>query len=100
MYKRQIIYDWAEGSFKSCKAVIIKNEIAIGNHYHNNKVEEFFLLIGEFLEIQIGEDVYYNIKAPKKVVIDKGVYHKFICSRGSILLGTATELFNPNDEIK
>jgi len=104
MYKhednRRVIYDWAEGSFKSCKAVIIKEEIAVGDHYHKLKDEEFLLLEGEFLLLQLGDQVKKNIKAPHKVYVPKGVYHKFICSKGSILLGTATELFDINDEIK
>lgn len=97
---RRIIYDWADGNFKSCKAVIVKEPIAIGDHYHNNKVEEFLLLSGEFLELQLGDETLFNVKAPHKVVVPKGLYHRFVCTRGSVLLGTATELFDPQDEIK
>lgn len=97
---RRIIYDWATGNFKSCKAVIVKESIAIGDHYHNNKTEEFLLLQGEFLELQISTDKQYNVSAPYKVVIPPGTYHRFVCTPGSILLGTATELFDPLDEIK
>lgn len=97
---RRIIYDWATGNFKSCKAVIVKEPIAIGDHYHNNKTEEFLLLQGEFIELVIGGEEYENISAPFKVVIPPGTYHRFVCTPGSILLGTATELFDPLDEIK
>lgn len=97
---RRIIYDWADGNFKSAKAVIVKKEIPIGDHYHKNKEEEFLLLTGMFLELQVGEEITYNVKAPHKVFIPKNTYHKFICEKGSILLGTATELFDINDEIK
>jgi len=98
--ERRIIYDWANGSFKSAKAAIIKTKLAVGDHYHNNKDEEFLLLDGEFLELWLNKEVFYNIKAPYKVSVPRGTYHKFICSPGSILLGTATELFDPLDEIK
>lgn len=98
--ERRIIYDWAQGRFKSCKAVIVKQPIPIGDHYHNKKTEEFLLLQGEFIELNVGGEVSYNVQAPVKVVIPPGVYHKFICTPGSILLGTATELFDPNDEIR
>ena len=97
---RRIIYDWALGNFKSAKAVIVKKEIPIGDHYHKNKEEEFLLLTGMFLELQVGEEITYNVKAPYKVFIPKNTYHKFICEKNSILLGTATQLFDINDEIK
>lgn len=97
---RRTIYDWSEGNFKSAKAVIVHEEIAIGDHYHNNKTEEFLLLTGEFIVLEVGNEILYNVPAPHKVVIPPGTYHKFICSVGSILLGTATELFDQNDEIK
>jgi len=98
--ERRIIYDWANGTFKSAKAVIIKTTLAVGDHYHNNKDEEFLLLRGEFIELWLDKDVVYNVKAPHKVLVPRGTYHKFVCSPGSILLGTATELFDLNDEIK
>lgn len=98
--ERRIIYDWAQGSFKSAKAAVIKKRMPVGDHYHKNKDEEFLLLQGEFLELQVGEDIQYNIKAPHKVHIPRGTYHRFVCEEGSILLGTATELFDINDEIK
>lgn len=97
---RRTIFDWASGDFKSAKAVLIHEPINIGDHFHNNKVEEFLLLTGEFLELQLGEETLFNVKAPHKVVVPKGLYHRFVCTKGSILLGTATELFDEQDEIK
>lgn len=97
---RRIIYDWAEGDFKSCKAVIVKESIPIGDHFHRNKTEEFLLLQGEFMELKVGDEVLKGVKAPWKVTIPPGLYHKFICTPGSILLGTATQLFDPLDEIR
>lgn len=97
---RRVIYDWATGDFKSAKAVIVKKEIPIGDHFHLHKEEQFFLLQGVFKELQLGDTIGYNIEAPHKVVVPKGMYHRFICSEGSILLGTATESFDPNDELK
>lgn len=97
---RRILFDWANGDFKSAKAVIVKQQIAIGDHYHRNKEEEFLLLTGEFITLQVGEITTRNVKAPYKINIPRGVYHKFICSEGSILLGVATELFDEKDEIR
>lgn len=88
------------GPFKSCKIVEVKEEIAIGDHYHNNKTEEFFLQSGMFKELTIGNETLYHVPAPYKVTVPPGVYHKFICSVGSVIIGVASELFDPNDEIK
>ena len=97
---RRTIYDWANGNFKSAKAVIIHDTIAVGNHHHNNKDEHFLLLQGRFLELQVGDDKKFYVEAPYEIFIPRGTYHKFICEKGSILLGTATEEYDQNDEIK
>lgn len=97
---RRVLFDWANGDFKSAKAVIVKQAIAIGDHYHKEKDEHFLLLQGSFIEIIVGDFKAENIAAPYAVRVPRGTYHKFICSAGSILLGVATELFDENDEIK
>ncbi len=95
---RRIIYDWASNGLS--KAVIVKNEIYIGDHHHNKKDEEFFLLQGEFKELVIGDSIQKNISAPYYIFIKRGTYHKFLCTAGSILLGVSTEPFDESDEIK
>lgn len=96
--ERRILYDWAAGNFKSAKAIEILQTISIGGHFHKNKDEEFLLLKGKFLKVQIGENVNENISAPYYINVPRGVYHEFLCEAGSILLGTATEHFDKNDE--
>lgn len=99
--ERRTLYEWIENeTFCSAKVVLIKDRIAVGDHYHNLKDEIFFLLSGRFEELHLGESIAYNIQAPYKVEIRKGVYHKFILDPGSILLGVASKPFDPNDEIK
>jgi len=98
--ERRVLYDWAQGEFKSCKAVIAKQAIPIGDHYHKNKDEYFFLLSGKFIELTVNEITEQNIPAPHYVFIERGMYHKFILEPGSVLLCAATELFDINDEIK
>ena len=98
--ERRILFDFAQGDFKSAKAVIVKQAIAIGEHYHNKKDEHFLLLQGKFIELVVGGSISHNVEAPYAVNVPKGTYHKFVCEAGSILIGVATELFDPNDEIK
>jgi mannose-6-phosphate isomerase-like protein (cupin superfamily) len=97
---RRIIYDWAQGNFKSLKAVFVKEEIAIGDHYHKNKDEVFFLAQGKLIELTLGANTAFDIEAPYVIHVPAGLYHKFICEPGSIIFGGATELFDPKDEIK
>jgi len=97
---RRILYDWVQGEFKSAKVVIAKQAIPVGDHYHKNKDEIFFLLSGKFIEMINGDETMENVEAPFKVFVPRGTYHKFTLEPDSVLLGVATELFDPNDEIK
>ncbi len=97
---RRTIYDFAQGNFKSLKAVFVKERIAIGDHYHKDKDEVFFLAVGCIEELILGGVVMTDVYAPFVIDVPRGLYHSFICAPGSIIFGGATELFNPNDEIK
>jgi hypothetical protein len=93
--------NWAECDFKSAKAVVVKEDgVILGDHYHRNKEEEFLLLQGKITEAEIGGTFHFNVSAPFKFKVPRLTYHKFICEKGSIILGTATEIFDENDEIK
>lgn len=97
---RRTIYDWASGNYKSLKVVFINEPIAIGDHYHNHKDEIFFLAVGHITELVLGEEIKYNIDAPLVINVPAGLYHKFVCTPGSIIFGGASEEFDPNDEIR
>lgn len=97
---RRIIHDWAQGDFKSLKCVFVKSRTPIGDHYHKNKSEVFFLALGNIEKLVLGDEITVDIKAPYVINVPPNTYHKFICSPGSIIFGGATELFDPNDEIK
>ncbi len=99
--ERRTLYEWIENlTFKSAKVVVVNEEIAIGDHYHRKKDEVFFLVQGKFIYLEVGAEILTNICAPYKVIVPRLTYHKFVCSKGSILCGVATEPFDPNDEIK
>lgn len=97
---RRIIYDWCQGDFKSAKALITKKICTVGDHHHLNKDEYFFLLQGKIFEMKLGEEIKKDIEAPFYIEVKRGTYHRFLLEEGSILLGTATELFDEKDEIK
>lgn len=98
--KRRTIHDWANGNFKSLKVVYVHESIPIGDHFHNNKDEVFFLAAGILTELVLGEAVKYNIDAPYVMNVPRGLYHKFTCTPGSIIFCGATEFFDKTDEIK
>ena len=97
--ERRILTEWIKDfPIRSCKVVEAKKDCIVGNHYHKNKDEIFYLLKGSgeveldgLSEIlQIGDIIY--IPANQK--------HAFELTKGSILLGAATKPYDPNDEYK
>ena len=98
--RRRILYEWVENdNIRSCKAVIVKESIVVGKHYHKKKDEIFFLLKGKIIEGKVGDMLISNVSAPYKLIVKRGTYHEFLFEKDSILLGAATEMFDINDEI-
>ena len=96
---RRILYDWANGAFKSAKSYNNKKTISVGGHFHSKTKTKNFFIKREILKIKVGEIEDENILAPAYISVPRGTFHEFLCEEGSILLGTATELFDINDEI-
>lgn len=97
---RRVIIDWAQGEFKSAKVLIAKHGCVVGDHYHLRKDETFFLLKGRASNAVVGDDVQVDVKAPQEWNVPRGTYHRFELDEGSILLGTASERYDPEDEVK
>lgn len=98
---RRTLYEWIENeNFCTSKVVIAKDEIPIGDHYHNNKDEIFFLVQGRFLSIEVGDYINKDLIAPCRISIPRGTWHRFILEKGSILLCASNAPFDINDEIK
>lgn len=96
--ERRILYDWASGAFKSAKVVVFKKDTEIGNHLHLKKDEEFFLLSGKFIELEVGLEHLTDVEAPFYIKAPRHIYHRFVCEKGSILLSVATELYDTKDD--
>lgn len=98
---RRVVIDWANGSFKSAKAVVVKDSrVPIGCHYHRNKDERFMLLQGFADRVIIGGQRWEGVASPCVWDVPRGSYHEFHLQAGSILLGVASEEFDEADEIK
>lgn len=98
--ERRTIIEWANGNFKVCKALIAKAGCSVGDHHHLRKDEEFLLLTGFASHVIIGEAQWRNVAAPITWRVPRGSYHRFDLAEGSILVGVATEEYDPADETK
>jgi mannose-6-phosphate isomerase-like protein (cupin superfamily) len=97
---RRTLYEWAQGTFRCAKALIIKAPCSVGDHYHRHKDESFLLLSGHANEIVVGNETHLNVSAPYAFHVPRGTYHRFDLQAGSVLLGTATAEFDPEDEVQ
>lgn len=86
------------GTWKVMKYLEIKEDSWVGDHYHKNKDEMFFLSKGKGLFIV--DECKVSASAPYSLFIQRGVYHKFRLKKGSILICLASELHNANDDHK
>jgi len=96
---RRLLIEWAVGEFKTAKVVIGKEAGVVGDHHHLNKDEKFLLLSGNVRHVCIGNDHEWNVLAMKAWDVPRGTYHLFELDEGSVLLGVATEEYDPDDEI-
>ena len=97
--ERRTLIEWVKDfPVRSCKVVITKSPQSIGNHYHKNKDEIFYLLKGSGEFTQDGETSSLN--EGDVVYVPAGSEHSFKLSEGAILLGAATKPFDENDEHK
>lgn len=96
--ERRKLIEWAGG--KVSKALIAKDGCVVGDHYHQKKEERFLLLTGKAKRIVIGDWTVRGVLPPAEFIVPPNTYHLFELEAGSILLGTASEEFDPADEIK
>lgn len=98
---RRKLIEFGSGTFKVCKAVLVKDSrCVLGNHHHMHKDESFLLLSGVADRVVIGPDEWSEIEAPFEWHVPRGSYHAFYLQAGSVLIGTASEDFDEADEIK
>jgi mannose-6-phosphate isomerase-like protein (cupin superfamily) len=93
---RRILIEWVRDyPVRFCKAIIIKSGNEIGNHYHLEKEEIFYLLKGNGTVTLDGHT--RDFKEGDCIFIPKAQNHSFNLKRGSIILGAATKPYNPKD---
>ena len=86
------------GNWKVCKVLEAKEDCWVGNHYHKLKDEMFVLLEGSGTFVLEEETRFQH--APFSLFVKRGQYHAFNLTKGSVLLGLASELHDPEDDYK
>lgn len=87
------------GDFKTCKVIVAKDHCGLGNHWHAKKTEHFILISGTARRVIIGNEQWDYLHAPQEWLVQPGTFHFFDLEPGSVLVGTATAEFDPEDEI-
>ncbi len=100
---RRILVEWVKDiPIRAIKTIYVKEKSSLGNHYHNNKDEVFYLLKGKGIVILTTKTKQTRtwIFEEDCIFVSRGTIHTFNLEAGSILLEAATEPYNPNDEIR
>jgi hypothetical protein len=97
---RRCLIEMTPGEFRACKVAIVKERSILGDHFHALKDERFLLVAGHAICVEIGGATWTHVDAPFEWNVPRGTYHAFDLAEGSILVGTATEEFNAEDERK
>ena len=98
---RRILIEWVRDMpLRSPKAIVAKTEEGIGDHYHRNKEEVFFLVRGTAKRVVVGDAEERDVVAPRKWIIPRNVYHIFVLEKDAVLISAATDVFSPDDEIR
>jgi oxalate decarboxylase/phosphoglucose isomerase-like protein (cupin superfamily) len=101
---RRSLIEWDTRQWPVVKIVTAKCDCGVGDHYHKNKDERFLLIRGScvaFIGKPRGEGTIYNSdNGHVEFDVPRGKYHLFSLTKGSILLGLASEPFDPADDFK
>lgn len=97
---RRTLIEWiADFPIRMCKVLIVKEDSELGNHYHNNKIDNFFLLRGEG-EYKFGDSDWIPLHQDDCLRADAGVAHTFRLKAGSVLLEASSTPYVKEDEIQ
>ena len=97
--ERRILIEWIKDfPIRTCKAILLKKDATIGDHYHKEKDEIFYLLYGSG-EVTL-DGVTEKLKDGDIVFAGKGTKHTFKLKKNSILLEAGTKPFDKEDDYK
>jgi len=96
---RRVLIEWiSDFHIRNCKALIVKKDCELGNHYHNVKIDTFFFLKGSGT-YKIGDETGELEEGGCYRALE-GQPHTFTLKAGSILLEASTTPYDKADEIQ
>ena len=105
--ERRTLIEWNKDiPMKRSKVLIVKKKSVLGKHYHNLSDSIFYILKGKCI---ITTKSAHSNTAPvhRKWMFEgdcefvpRGIIHRFEVFPGTVMLESATEPFNNNDEIQ
>ena len=94
---RRKLIEWvSDYPIRACKVVVAKKDCVVGEHYHKEKDEIFYLLNGNGEVILDGKAEKLN--EGDVVFVSRNIKHSFALDNNSILLGACSKPFDPNDD--
>jgi len=97
--ERRVLIEWiSDFHIRNCKALIVKKDCELGNHYHNKKIDTFLLLKGSGT-FRIGDRAGELIEGSCYRALAKEP-HTFYLKAGSVLLEASTTPYDKKDEIQ
>jgi len=104
---RRILTEYiSDIAFRRAKVIETKGKVTLGKHYHNNSDSVFYILRGKGVYILKRAN---DSRAPTSrswlfegdcIYVPRGLIHTFELYPGTIMLETASEPFDKNDEIQ
>ncbi len=102
--ERRILTEYISGiPFKRAKVIETKEKCVLGKHYHNLSDSVFYMLYGGgryYLKPLNGDAIEDEFFEGECLFVPKGVIHTFVLDAYSIMLETASEIYDKNDEIQ
>lgn len=105
--ERRILIEWIKDiPFKRCKVLIVKKKAVLGKHYHNNSDNVFYMLKGKgIMTLKSAHSSTARITREWLFegdcrFVPRGVIHRFELFPDTVLLESATEPYDTQDEIQ
>lgn len=96
--ERRLLVEFGAGrNWKSCKFIAVKQDCVLGDHYHNKK-DECFLIVGDGT-CYVGDRII-KVEGITIIEVPRGTWHKFELKDESLVIGLASEEFDPKDDYK
>lgn len=95
-YRRSLVEYISDFPIRTSKILTMKEDSAVGNHYHKLKDDVFFLLKGS--GTMVLDNRATDFSAGDCILVKAGTSHSFLLKKGSILIESSTTPYDKSDE--